>query len=227
MTGIGLNASSVSAFKPDRGQEMTAATTKFICKKITTIEKGYHLSNCLYLESSSVDMASASSPQKLYFAYGSNLWLQQMDRRCPTSTYKGLARLFDWRWIINTRGYANVIPSHGDEVWGMLYALPPPDEAKLDINEGVPFSYQKKELSVETWFEDAAGKNVDISRPGKWETVLCYVDVSRVDEAKPKDEYVHRVNMGIRDARRLGMPDAFVHKFLRPFIPADKAGELS
>lgn len=173
-----------------------------------------------------VGMANTLTPQKLYFAYGSNLWLQQMDRRCPTSTYKGLARLSDWRWIINTRGYANVIPSHGDEVWGMIYALPPPDEAKLDVNEGVPFSYQKKALSVETWLGDAAGTNVDISRPGKWETVLCYVDASRVEEAKPKDEYVHRINMGIRDARMKGMPEAFVDKFLRPFIPAEKAGEL-
>ena len=68
---------------------------------------------------------------------------------------------------------------------------------------------------------------MDLSRPGKWDTVLCYVDASRVEEAKPKDEYVHRINMGIRDARRKGMPQAFVDKFLRPFIPAaEKAGEL-
>lgn len=170
-------------------------------------------------------MANTSTPQKLYFAYGSNLWLQQMDRRCPASTYKGLARLSDWRWIINTRGYANVIPSHGDEVWGMIYALPPPDEASLDVNEGVPFSYQKNALRVETWLADAAGTHVDLSQPGKWDTVLCYVDVSRVEEAKPKDEYVHRINMGIRDARRKGVPQAFVDKYLRPFIPAEKAEE--
>lgn len=81
-------------------------------------------------------------------------------------------------------------------------------------------------LRVETWFEDAAGKNVDISRSGKWETVLCYVDASRVEEAKPRDEYVHRINMGLRDARRKGMPEAYVDKSLRPFIPAEKAGEL-
>lgn len=110
----------------------------------------------------------------------------------------------------------------------MIYALPPPDEAKLDVNEGVPFSYQKKVLNVETWLlEDAAATNevVDISRPGKWDTVLCYVDASRVEEAKPKDEYVHRINMGIRDATRKGMPQAFVDEFLRPFIPAEKACE--
>ena len=82
-------------------------------------------------------------------------------------------------------------------------------------------------LKVEIWFEEAArGKNCDISQPGKWEMVLCYVDASRVEAAKPKDEYVHRINMGIRDARSKGMPETFVDKYLRPFIPAEKAGEL-
>lgn len=179
---------------------------------------------------STYNMDNNETPSKLYFAYGSNLWLRQMERRCPTSTYKGLARLVHWRWIINTRGYANVISSHGDEVsevWGMIYALPPSDEAKLDINEGVPFSYQKQQLKVEIWFEESAGgKNGDTLQPGRWETVLCYVDATRVEEAKPKDEYVHRINMGIRDARSKGMPEAYVDKYLRPFIPAEKAGEL-
>lgn len=172
-------------------------------------------------------MGNNGTSPKLYFAYGSNLWLRQMKRRCPTSTYKGLARLRDWRWIIYSRGYANVIPSHGDEVWGMIYALPPPDEAKLDVNEGVPFFYQKKMLNVEIWFEEAAGgENGDISQPGSQEEVLCYVDASRVEEAKPKEEYVHRINMGIRDARSKGMPKTYVDKYLRPFIPAEKAGGL-
>ena len=50
--------------------------------------------------------------------------------------------------------------------------------------------------------------------------MLCYVDASRVEGAKSKDEYVRRINMGIRNARRKGMPEAFVDKYLRPFIQA-------
>ncbi|ESZ95000.1 AIG2 family protein [Sclerotinia borealis F-4128] len=46
----------------------------------------------------------------LYFAYGSNLSLTQMHTRCPHSTYYGLGVLYGYRWIINERGYANIVP---------------------------------------------------------------------------------------------------------------------
>lgn len=163
-------------------------------------------------------MANIGTTQTLYFAYGSNLWMQQMKRRCPTSSFKGLARLPHRRWIINTRGYANVVPSDGDEVWGMIYALLPPDEAGLDLDEGVPWAYQKQMLKVEVRFEDA-DKCGNTSQP--FQTALCYVDTNRVQEGQPNGEYVHRINMGIRDAKK-GMPSSYVDKYLRPFIPAEE-----
>ncbi|RVD85565.1 uncharacterized protein DFL_003885 [Arthrobotrys flagrans] len=86
---------------------------------------------------------------KPYFAYGSNLWLDQMVRRCPTSPYTSIARLPNYRWLISERGYANIVRSPGDEVWGMLYDLTPPDEASLDRYEGVPKSYTKEMIPVE------------------------------------------------------------------------------
>ncbi|KAI2630241.1 hypothetical protein GGS26DRAFT_591533 [Hypomontagnella submonticulosa] len=45
----------------------------------------------------------------LYFAYGSNLSPTQMHSRCPLSTPIGLAHLPGWKWIINKRGYANIV----------------------------------------------------------------------------------------------------------------------
>lgn len=170
-------------------------------------------------------MANIEATQKLYFAYGSNLWMQQMKRRCPTSTYMGLARLPHWRWIINTRGYANVIPSDGDEVWGMIYSLLPADAAELDIHEGVPWAYERQMLEVEVWFEDAS-KIWDGSQSGIHQTVLCYVDANRVQEAPPKEEYVHRINLGIIDAKKKGMPSSYVDKYLRRFIPDAKINGL-
>jgi gamma-glutamylcyclotransferase len=53
-------------------------------------------------------MATATS-RTVYFGYGSNLWLQQMVHRCPTSHYLGVARLKGYRWTISSRGYANII----------------------------------------------------------------------------------------------------------------------
>ncbi|KAI1167106.1 hypothetical protein F5B18DRAFT_603766 [Nemania serpens] len=56
-------------------------------------------------------MAPKDSPAKgcLYFAYGSNLSTAQMRNRCPLSTPIGLAHLAGWTWIINERGYANIV----------------------------------------------------------------------------------------------------------------------
>ena len=37
---------------------------------------------------------------RMYFGYGSNLWLDQVTRRCPKSKFTGLGRLRGWKWFI-------------------------------------------------------------------------------------------------------------------------------
>jgi len=32
----------------------------------------------------------------VYFGYGSNMWLDQMDRRCPENKYLGVGFIEDW-----------------------------------------------------------------------------------------------------------------------------------
>lgn len=65
-----------------------------------------------------------------YFAYGSNLWIEQMeDRTGPIA--KGAdqprqARLSGYRLAFNVGGqrgqvYANIVPNPGDEVIGVVY----------------------------------------------------------------------------------------------------------
>ena len=80
--------------------------------------------------------------QTLYFGYGSNLWQEQMALRCPGSQFVGIGRLAKYRWMINSRGYANVAPctvgTEEEEVWGLIYTLTSEDEDRLDVNEGVP-----------------------------------------------------------------------------------------
>ncbi|KAJ7219518.1 Butirosin biosynthesis, BtrG-like protein [Mycena pura] len=160
-------------------------------------------------------MAAAKS---LYFGYGSNLWIHQMNNRCPENKLLGTARLQDWRWIINGRGYANVIPSKGDEVWALLYELSPSDEASLDVYEGVPESYVKKTLSVEYFGEGGYGEMRD-SDGRRLVDALVYVDVERVLDGPPKEEYIHRMNSAIADALTQGVPAAYIELHLRPCIP--------
>ncbi|KAJ7156982.1 Butirosin biosynthesis, BtrG-like protein [Mycena crocata] len=152
----------------------------------------------------------------IYFGYGSNLWREQMNSRCPDNKCLGIARLRDWRWIINTRGYANVIPSKGDEVWALLYDLSPSDEVSLDIYEGVPSSYVKQTICVEYFGKNSYG---EIRHGRRMVDALVYVDVDRMLDGPPEEEYVHRMNCAITDALKEGVPKTYINKYLRPCIP--------
>ncbi|KAI9801432.1 MAG: hypothetical protein M1825_003412 [Sarcosagium campestre] len=146
----------------------------------------------------------------VYFAYGSNLWLAQMARRCPESKPQNVAYLRDWNWIINERHYANVIPSKGDIVYGLTYLISPEDEKSLDGFEGVPIAYSKVTIAVDEETSDNGQRRVE---------ALVYVDYNRTGTDVPRQEYVERMNYGIQDALRLGVPQWYVDKYLRPFIP--------
>ncbi|KAI4662597.1 uncharacterized protein J4E79_004888 [Alternaria viburni] len=179
-------------------------------------------------------ITSQTSPT-IYFGYGSNLWLHQMSTRCPTSKYLGVARLPNYHWIINDRGYANVVESpkqnstskssYSDVVFGLVYSLLPEDEKRLDKNEGVPVAYTKEMLPCDFWPSDTEHK-VDTSKhPEKKESMLVYIDRNRVTPDKPRDEYVYRMNQGIADAVKLGVPEGYVRDVMRQYIPAEEDEE--
>lgn len=156
----------------------------------------------------------------LYFGYGSNLWIDQMNRRCPESTLVGIGHLKDWKWIINGRGYANIVPSLGDIVYGLMYELSESDEASLDKSEGVPIAYVKEVLPV-TFTPLIHGPSTTDSHTsnGIMRDALVYIDYQRTEESVPKTEYIYRINMGIADATKKGIPIEYFDKYFRPFIP--------
>ncbi|TAQ90394.1 hypothetical protein B7494_g1228 [Chlorociboria aeruginascens] len=164
-------------------------------------------------------MATPESPppnQRFYFAYGSNLSLSQMARRCPVSVCLGLAQLHDYKWIIGERGYANVVPAPGDQVWGLLFSLEAVDERKLDGDEGVSHNfYEKKMLEVDFIRSGVdLGGGVQGGEVSKIEA-LVYVDTRRKKEGTIKEEYIGRMEMGIEDALQRGMPVEYVDKIMR------------
>lgn len=157
-----------------------------------------------------------------YFGYGSNLWLHQMSLRCPSSNYVGIARLESYRWIINDRGYANIVQTTNasDVVYGLVYTLTEDDEKRLDVNEGVPYAYTKETVPINFW-PLALGEKVDFIQNSQKQKLLIYIDRERLEDDKPKAEYVHRINMGVQDAVRVGMPQTYVDNVIRKFIPAE------
>ncbi|KAH6611967.1 hypothetical protein C7974DRAFT_429387 [Boeremia exigua] len=158
----------------------------------------------------------------IYFGYGSNLWLHQMATRCPTAAYLGVARLPHYTWLINDRGYANIANasarSYADEVYGLVYALQPEDERRLDRNEGVPVAYGKERIACEFWPGAVDGRADMGGRPVERE-MLVYVDRERTTPDRPREEYVYRMNQGIRDAVARGVPEEYVESVMRKFIP--------
>ena len=155
----------------------------------------------------------------LYFAYGSNLSPTQMANRCPDSKPVALAHLPGWKWLINERGYANIVEADsatGPGVYGILYKLDPADEEMLDIYEGVPVAYEKRYLEA----AKVKAGDEDPARRQKVE-VLAYVDFNRVSPSTPRREYIDRMNRGIQEAvRAWGLPTVYVDEVMRPFIPA-------
>jgi gamma-glutamylcyclotransferase len=139
---------------------------------------------------------------KFYFAYGSNLWRKQMQDRCPEHHVIGNGILKGYRWIISTRGYANIVKSTLDEVHGIVYEISESDERSLDHYEGVQSGAYRKEIMI-----------VEVDSQSR--ECLVYVDPVE-KEGRPKQEYIDRINKGISDSK---LPSEYIDRYLRKFIP--------
>jgi len=92
----------------------------------------------------------------LYFAYGSNLSLEQMKTRCPSSRLIGPGcleghRLDFTRYSVKWRGgTADVVEDLKEEVWGLIYGISTDDLHKLDGHEGYPDTYTRFQALIKT-----------------------------------------------------------------------------
>ncbi|MGE3550769.1 MAG: gamma-glutamylcyclotransferase family protein [Geobacter sp.] len=145
-----------------------------------------------------------------YFAYGSNLWREQMRLRCPDARCLGTGRLDGFRWLITSRGYASMVRSAGDSVFGTVYLLSEADERSLDRYEGVADGCYRKEL-VTVWL------------PEQLLSCLTYLDPVQTP-GQPKAEYIQRINSGLADAQ---LPEDYLARSIRPFVPdrSERPGE--
>ena len=89
---------------------------------------------------------------RYYIAYGSNLNARQMQLRCPGAKALGTATLKGWR--LNFRGsktgsYLTIEPYASDIVPVVIWRITEEDERRLDVYEGYPKFYYKKEMRVQ------------------------------------------------------------------------------
>lgn len=81
-----------------------------------------------------------------------------------------------YRWQINSTGYANIVPSPGDVVYGSLCFLSNRDETALDESEGVPWLYEKHALKVTRCGVGVADDQGDALE------AMTYLDAQRVED---------------------------------------------
>jgi len=126
----------------------------------------------------------AKKRKTLYFAYGSNLYAQQMLERCPSARFVDKVELKGYR--LEFFKHADIVPCKGSKVEGILYEISIEDEAILDMYEGVPTSYGKWTVPVQS-----------IEHPLKKYRVLTYMKQEKL-VIYPKYKYYTRIIEGLR-----------------------------
>lgn len=92
-----------------------------------------------------------SNKKRYYFAYGSNLNIEQMLARCPGAEIVGWAELKGHELLFkgSRRGsFLTVKPGEGS-VWIGVWSITAEDEHALDRYEGVPKFYEKREIVLD------------------------------------------------------------------------------
>ncbi|MEF9865937.1 MAG: gamma-glutamylcyclotransferase family protein [Oscillospiraceae bacterium] len=89
--------------------------------------------------------------ENLYFAYGSNMNLEQMAHRCPNAKVVGAVSVRGYRLAFcgkKENGVATIVPQEGRHVDGVLWKITTDCEKSLDMYEGYPRLYGKKSITV-------------------------------------------------------------------------------
>lgn len=115
---------------------------------------------------------------RYYAAYGSNLNLEQMARRCPGAKALGTAVLHGWRLVFYS--VATIERYKGGKVPVLIWEIQPQDEQALDRYEGWPHLYRKETLRVRlngryvramAYLMNTDGRNYSVPDGGYLETI--------------------------------------------------------
>ena len=130
----------------------------------------------------------------LYFAYGSNLNLFQMKRRCKDSIFLKKINLKDFRLTFRSKyRAADIEPKKNSIVPGGLFDISKSDEKKLDLYEDFPNLYKK-------YYFYYYGKRV-----------MTYTMVKKSVFKFPTERYLNIVKRGYKDC---GLDNKYLQKGL-------------
>ena len=131
----------------------------------------------------------------LYFAYGSNLNLFQMKRRCKDSVFLKKYELKGYRLNFRSKyRAADIEKSKNSLVPGALFEISKSDEKKLDVYEDYPILYEK------------------LYFPYYNKKVMTYIMNKKTQFRYPTEKYLNVIKQGYRDCK---LDDKFLIKALR------------
>ena len=120
----------------------------------------------------------------LYFAYGSNLNLFQMKRRCKDSFFIKKYELKGYRLNFRSKyRAADIEKSKNSLVPGALFEISKSDEKKLDVYEDFPVLYKKLYFSYYN------------------KKVMTYIMVNKTEFRYPTERYLNVVKRGYKDCK--------------------------
>ena len=120
----------------------------------------------------------------LYFAYGSNLNLFQMKRRCKDSIFIKKYELKGYRLNFRSKyRAADIEQSKNSLVPGALFEISKSDEKKLDVYEDYPILYKK------------------LYFPYYNKKVMTYIMVNKTEFRYPTERYLNVVKRGYKDCK--------------------------
>lgn len=131
-----------------------------------------------------------------YFAYGSNMNTSRMSERCPGAIPIGSARLDGYKFALDRKGYATVVKSTGNHVWGFLWDISEDHKQNLDNAEGIHTdAYRDSYILVE---QDTIQTEA-----------LIYISLREPNEGNRAPEYE---DMVIQGAMQRGLPDCYIQE---------------
>ena len=119
---------------------------------------------------------------KKYIAYGSNMNIEQMSRRCPNAKPIGKTVLKNYKLVF--KGVADIEKSESEEVPIVVWEITKECEKALDIYEGYPRLYRKEYVQIEI--------------NGKTELAMVYV-MNYAKGARPSEYYYNVIKQGYKD----------------------------
>jgi gamma-glutamylcyclotransferase len=142
-----------------------------------------------------------------YFAYGSNLLIDQKEQRTGRIRQSIRCRLPGFRLTFNKRGnggqiYANIVSDDAAEVWGVAYLCNPQAMQAMDRYEGVADGHYERVPVTVVW---DGGESIEAVTYVAGEDFVC-------EAGRPHSEYLRKIVSG---AQHHALPEEYIAQIER------------